>query len=297
MAIDLMGSIIPFSTPSRSTFSSLTSLCIRVQNLPGATLLLKHSTFPRITTLEFELDRIHATSSSETRGLVDDIIAACPANTLENLCLYFQPRDEDDDDFFMPEDAEPIQPDALRPLLKFTRMRKLELFLGWSWDLDNQLIHDMVVAWPDIVFLVLDPSRWWARRKRITIQGLEVLATRCPNLTTFGAVIDDTLPQSITSSTTVLTNGVSKSKLHTLDLGDSWISESAQTAAYLSSLFPELRETSSFYTHEWIDDDREQFRDSSRRRWEEVAELVPVMTEIREEERQSFAAQQEAMQL
>jgi len=289
--VDLTPVSRPFDFPAtnaKPVLSTLLTLRIRASAFEDVIALLQNASYPRLAHLNIFFFSSIQPSHFVVASLFSAIAASCSLTTLKNIELVC----ENDID----RTEGPIGSDAFQPLLRFGQLERLWLALGWTWDMNDVLIRDMARAWPRMKTLQLDPANWCSPEGNwITLQGLEPLATHCPELVLFGATIDArTVPpmDPTPTLTPVSPRRASPSMLRNLYLGDSKINDAPQVAAYLSRLFPKIESIAAYQKHllfgdlaEVELDDEEYERAQGRQRWSEVVALVPLMADVREEER------------
>ncbi|KAH8090991.1 hypothetical protein BXZ70DRAFT_488145 [Cristinia sonorae] len=163
----------PLSAIQPGSFSIIyCTMCISLLHTRTATQVFSKCTFRCIHSLELILRADTATSHPEAAMLFTAIALSNRARTLRNLKisrLVLGPMQ-------LVEDA--VLSDALWPILALP-ICSLVLNLRWSWDLDNDLIHAMAQAWPDLHTLQLDNRGSWPSPSRITTYALEALVEHC----------------------------------------------------------------------------------------------------------------------
>lgn len=116
----------------------------------------------------------------------------------------------------------------------------------------------------------------------VRFSSLELFVTLCPALVSFGAVIDSALPIPAHALISELSNNSNEQcKLKHLSLGHSPLKQTySATAAYLSAMFPRLCIIES-----QVEGEEEGVWPSPQKAWRVVAELVPVIAAVWEQER------------
>ncbi|KAF8887149.1 hypothetical protein BD779DRAFT_1786293 [Infundibulicybe gibba] len=155
--------------------------------------------------------------------------------------------------------------DELRFLFLFTSLTCVSLRTCYGFDIDDAFMGEIATAWPHIRILDIGAIRIIQpfQPQQLTLHGLAPLAELCPELKDLTVHVN---VAHMCSNHFNLCPG-SKSHVEYLDVGRSPILEKSipWTAAYLSVMFPKLREVDS--DHRYIEGDTEP---NSAARWSEV---------------------------
>ncbi|KII89501.1 hypothetical protein PLICRDRAFT_80197, partial [Plicaturopsis crispa FD-325 SS-3] len=137
-----------------------------------------------------------------------------------------------------------ISPVCLEPLTRFSGLRALRCDPVLGYDLGDNDIERLAVAWPCLVELALAAEYGWMVPSRITLAGVATLIRHCPNLSTLDLVLDGTglhsvyiPPWEVIPNTTITV----------INIGNSFIDgDEACMARSLSLLMPRLAEIYSW---------------------------------------------------
>ena len=195
----------------------------------------------------------------------------------------------------------PITRKTLKPLLKLSNLRDVNIHIHHPMHIDDGLLCDMAYAWPNLFRLELR-VRWPLEDSAppATLAGLIPFVNACPSLSELGVAIRTDLsyvPQSLHElrpRCRALEHG-----LEILDVGRSEIQDPLAVAAFLFDLFPKLGAVVCDWPLEedgWADgEDEEEVRrllaeSRIRDKWDHVSWLVSHFSKVRRQER-SWAAE------
>jgi hypothetical protein len=173
-----------------------------------------------------------------------------------------------------------IKIDALAPILALRSLASVIIEIGIPLALSDADLHTIAEAWPKIEILVLGSDPFCIHTRTIAptagIQGLLSLITHCPLLQRVALFLDFTshVTPELIATCSLLTHSVMQ-----LDVGRSWIEESAVVAALFSGVFPNLREfawSGKKNPRSWMDGSH-----GHSASWKEVETLLPVFTATR----------------
>ncbi|KAG2143789.1 uncharacterized protein EDB93DRAFT_1228628 [Suillus bovinus] len=171
---------------------------------------------------------------------------------------------------------------SLKPLFIFKNLLILELNLSGAIlpELDNDGLQKLAVSWPRLRVLILNQKAGLYRVPQVDLTGLVILLEHCPELhqlvLSVNAIIDTKAPPTPPISS------VSNKLITTINFSNSPITKTAEVAAFLSAIVPNLRETLSWTGEVTCPAGSVQ---EYRKRWDDVAELVCVFAEVRKQER------------
>ncbi|KAJ7625503.1 hypothetical protein FB45DRAFT_67399 [Roridomyces roridus] len=265
---------------SESTFRYLESLeiCVARPALAFNFLPALSKACP-LNNLQIGLEEATALES-EARQLCT-VIVDCSPTSVESLSVDFG---QYSDAAAVSSDLYTVVPATLRPLLALTELVTINVTVPFGLCLDDAFVSEMAAAWPLVQHLTLrrpyvlgEPSP----PSLVTVSSLTVFALRCPDLRSLAIPLSDTPPepveeppQSLRPKQTVLT---------LLEVMDSHIQKPFPVAAYLSSVFPNIRFVAT--TRQAMDlgdnDPAPQDAEASKR-WKQVQELIPLLVGIRE---------------
>lgn len=149
-----------------------------------------------------------------------------------------------------------LMPSVIRPLLVFSRLTSLHVTPG-IWDLDNDSLVELALAFPMLEHLHLISRSFWhyyLPYPRVTLRGLLPLVQHCENLTSLGLELDATLGADELED---IPSSVRNNTLLTLKVGDSRIEDALPVAQFLTTVFrnPQVRvewdRGPSLYTKKW----------------------------------------------
>ncbi|KAG1738959.1 hypothetical protein EDB19DRAFT_1712130 [Suillus lakei] len=173
------------------------------------------------------------------------------------------------------QDDDPItNPFSLKPLFSFKNLLILELRGAIIPGLDNDGLQKLAAAWPQKQGYIM-PHKW-------NLTGLVLLLEHCPDLhqlaLSVNAIIDTKAPPALPISS------ISNKLITAIDFCNSPITKTAEVAAFLSAIVPNLRETSSWKGEVMCPGGNVR---EYQKRWNDVAELVRVFAEVRKQEREA----------
>ncbi|KAJ7147779.1 hypothetical protein C8R43DRAFT_952804 [Mycena crocata] len=255
-------------------FPSLAELSINMaSSMDALTALL--CMLPHAPLQTFSFSGTYSTSIRPA-GLFAALRAHCSHSHLTTIHISFRGRDSS-----VP--GNPITPEALRPLLAFTRLRRVQLTADFS--LDNAFCAEMAVAWPDIE--ALDLSLFGVQTNvpsAVTLSGLSSFARHCLHLKHIALPLDAaSVPEAATSTQTALTF---------LDVVYSPIESTAPVARFLSATFPSLKKISTLGDRWRKEEDgfMAPELEAMHRKWKEVEKLASMATAMRAEDEKFWRA-------
>ncbi|KAG0697940.1 hypothetical protein DFH29DRAFT_127128 [Suillus ampliporus] len=181
------------------------------------------------------------------------------------------------------EDDDPVtNPLSLKPLFSFNNLLILELSGAILPGLDNNGLQQLATAWPQLRVLILQQKAGLYRFPHVDLTGLVLLLEHCPDLQqlaiSVNAIIDTKVPPAHPISS------ISNTLITSINFCNSPITKTAEVAAFLSAIVPNLRETPSWTGEVTCLGGAAQ---EYRKRWDSVAELVRVFAEVRKQEREA----------
>lgn len=235
--------------------------------------ILSSSQFPILEAVTFDLESQKPLPGTSFAQLTALIARTCSHSVLRAIDVSSHQCPAEDRN---PDHT--ILPDALRPLLVFSNLHTVVLNAHLCLNLDDVVIRDMALAWPRLTHLWLDPTGRWPIPSRVTLNGLIPLAEKCPQLRKLGIPVNANISMPFSGVAVRPGRGRVNYQLRAIMVGNSYISSSYDTAAFLSDIFPNLRRVDS-----WLDFTEEEGMYKSR--WNEVGKLVPCFTQVRMQER------------
>lgn len=185
--------------------------------------------------------------------------------------------------------------DTLRPVLKCPNLTLFELHWETPLAMSHADLEDLAASWPALETLILNPQPLpSAEPSPLTLDALLPFARHCPRLRTLGLYISASAPHGTLGVTYTPFRSLRK-----LDFGVSSIADAAPVALFLSQLCPsDCRVTSGV---NWPDQDELIAPESEDdmdllnslleaveqhcARWDEVRQVLPLLIELRMEER------------
>jgi hypothetical protein len=218
-----------------------------------------------------------------------DLAAASMARffqTLNNRCSHMALRELEVNSRYAPlTDQRVVDESMFRPLLAFTNLVKVNIWVPFIYRLGNGIMRDIAGSWTKLEVLMISQDAGWGGGSRLTLAGLIPLLS-LPNLTVLNIVVD---ASSVDYTLDMRTTGVSNTRIFSLRLGDSVIQSAHSVAAFLSDVLPNVRVISSWgevaarRASVSLEDARKY-----QSRWQKVAALVETMAKVREQERRSM---------
>lgn len=171
----------------------------------------------------------------------------------------------------------PISHNDIENLFSFKNLVRLSIEAPFSFSLGNDAITHMTQSWRNLECLCLGRAGWKGK-SNINLTGLAHLG-RLPKLKDIFLVVDATGPhEHLETQHLVIPNQL----VTTMDLGNSLMGDPARAAAILSGVFPNLqtirgsRRKENYTGYTW----------QQPGLWDEVAALIPIMAEVRQQERE-----------
>ncbi|KAL1719373.1 hypothetical protein EV715DRAFT_272769 [Schizophyllum commune] len=178
-------------------------------------------------------------------------------------------------------DRTPLSDADMEPLLTFPSLEDLDLESAGGFDLCNETVERMVMAWPHMRNLrlwVKTPPTW---TRRLTIDTLSSLARHCPAL--------ESLEIDFNALGVTLARNPERpplpSSLTSINVQWSPIMSARVVAAYLSVTFPYLSDAVM----------ADEADEEMQKRWKRVGSSVALFRKIRQQERMDALGREPAM--
>ncbi|KAJ7127121.1 hypothetical protein C8R44DRAFT_874200 [Mycena epipterygia] len=180
---------------------------------------------------------------------------------------------------------------TLRPLLNFPNLTVFELIHQNPLDLKMEDLEQLARSWPSLRKLILNNEPVISDHCPLTLKALLPFAQHCPELEQLGLFINAStadLPPTYPARSPPSDQFKPFAKLQRLSMGISLISEEGAVALFLSQLCP----LNTFIEYGVTWETYGQFEELSFAiadrctKWEKVAELLPLLTKLRMEERE-----------
>lgn len=169
--------------------------------------------------------------------------------------------------------------EELSPLLTFTNLLDVSIELNYEFHLDKEDLRIITSSWPHLQHLKLAslrPSQYWPL---ISINDFTYFVGQCPSLEGLTIAFD---ASEACLGTEKPGGGVCYEKIHTLGVLHSPIGDPGNVAAFLSDIFPNLRDIPVFYSEDLeLPDDYYELD----QKWGEVLRLVKLFSLVRTQEK------------
>lgn len=211
-------------------------LTVARQATPHLDTLLSMVSCPRLEILNISLSMDDQPDELFAKTFFSAISRMCSPMALQVLTITWNPTITGTTWF----EASIVHFDVFCPLLLFRNIRRFTSDAFFLIDLDDTKMLEISEAWVSLVKFHLVPGRRVRHpRGQITLKALEYLSMNCPQLEYFSAVMDAQLLPELPSVAT--DNLRDRSKLVSLSLVDSVVTDPVSVAWYLSFLLPSLR--------------------------------------------------------
>jgi hypothetical protein len=169
----------------------------------------------------------------------------------------------------------PIRFQIMSPLLQFRRISHLtnDGSKYSALDLDDNDVACIAQAWPCLTSFSIRPTKYIMVPSRLTLRALIPFVKYCPKLETLSIKINATIIDDYEEKPG---KGLYGDRLQKLNVFDSPIDDPARVAAFLSDIFPNVRNISSTV--------RGAEMPVVGPKWDEVERLIPVFAAVRRQE-------------
>ncbi|KAJ6544789.1 hypothetical protein DFH09DRAFT_873070, partial [Mycena vulgaris] len=178
---------------------------------------------------------------------------------------------------------------TLRPLQNFPNLTIFELIHQNPLDLTMDDLDQLARSWPSLRKLILNNEPAVSEQSALTLKALLPFSRHCPELEQLGLFINASTADLPSSYPTDLTSSYTPfAKLQRLSMGVSLIEEEGAVALFLSQLCPlrtHIEYGVTWETAELIETLLDAMADRCMK-WQKVAELLPLLTKLRMEERE-----------
>ncbi|KAJ6491992.1 hypothetical protein C8R45DRAFT_867506 [Mycena sanguinolenta] len=275
---------LPLRLVAPLRFIALRSLVLRYKIEPVTDFFQRCSGVP-LEDIAVDLDPCPTTAAIDK--LWTALREGCSHSSLLSLAI-------DIEDYDPPEtgDAYMINVQSFRILFCFVNLTSVSIASSVGFDVDDQDMKELVLAWPQIEVLRLQLTPWHTQLRQepeLSLRCLGVLAEQCQSLTDLEITLDATfIPEP---DPKVRTRPVSQSALRNLGVGKSPIvPPTLHVTRFISAIFPSVSELTTYRSRPYCQNDDpeelENFAESIgyHRLWMEVDEQLPILTAIRNEE-------------
>ena len=174
-----------------------------------------------------------------------------------------------------------ITVEHIKPVFKLGNLKTLEVSHRYPLALNIEDLKSLACSWPSLETLILNSEPVLILRSDLTLDALLPFASHCPNLVHLGLFVDASRIHASSAP-------VPFKRLKRLSMGVSIIDDHKSVALYLSRVLPAGCNVECGVT--WDDEElssadtsKEAFERCSR--WEQVDRLLPVLIELRAEEK------------
>ncbi|KAJ7178566.1 hypothetical protein C8R43DRAFT_973786 [Mycena crocata] len=260
-------------------FPSLWDLSLTI-TLGAAVDFMKHSFAPTNLTALFIDSRLVETPSA-VNGLLTMLAETC--QLLESLGIITLVGADGSQTTVAPSTDERLNFSTLCPLEKFPNLINFEIIHLYPLDLRFEDVERLARSWPSLRKLILnnEPFPPSAEDGPLSLKALLPFAQHCPELEQLGLFLHASAADVPRDSSQFKPFA----KLQRLSMGVSTIGDDGDVALFLSRLCP--LNTQIEFGVTWETDETLFEAMSERwRKWTKVAELLPLLTKMRMEERE-----------
>ncbi|KAJ7104266.1 hypothetical protein B0H15DRAFT_809280 [Mycena belliarum] len=270
--------------PSLKTgaFPSLWDLSLTVSLSDGLKFMRDSSAPTNLTSLYFDSHLV------ETPAVVHELLSilAETCHLLESLGIITLINSAN-----TPPSAEVLSFSTLSPLQNFPNLTIFELIHQNPLVLTVDDLDQLARSWPSLRKLILNNEPAASDNSSLTLNALLPFARHCPELEQLGLFINASTADLPSTYSTDVTSASHKpfTKLQRLSMGVSLIDDEGAVALFLSQICPLSTEIE--YGVTWETDALvevpliEEMADRCTK-WQKVAELLPLLTKLRMEERE-----------
>lgn len=249
------------------------------------------------------LDSYDIETPAVFRNLLNIVSENCQLLTFLALVSLRDPRSSAilslESDAYHPDLAISIV--TLKPLFKLSNLTSLELVHQYPLALKSEDIRLFAVSWPSIRSLMLNTEPVHLTKSNLTLEDLLPFAQHCTKLRHLGLFIDAKSPTSEMTSTPSSLSPLATSTLPTvqfkslerLSMGVSLIEDDNAVTLFLSQILPLNCQLDSGITWDETLPVHPEVSSAVQDRctlWFKVADLLPVLTKLRAEERTRMRA-------
>ncbi|KAK7681639.1 hypothetical protein QCA50_015373 [Cerrena zonata] len=159
-----------------------------------------------------------------------------------------------------------IRPPNLAPFLTLPYISSFDMEASWCFDLDDEFLRTMAIAWPHLESFTIDPAGSWPKSAdcRLTVAGLLPIVQHCSRISAISCRLEGNVP-SVYSAGDVYEDAKFEPAKDVLCLtvGDSCVSDVENVAVYIYKMFPYLEEIYSW-------DDKDNDEQPNREMWDSV---------------------------
>ncbi|KAG6849147.1 hypothetical protein H0H93_010936 [Arthromyces matolae] len=267
---------------NEGSFPSLFDLSMTITFRDATNFLSRPFSPPNLTIMYIDSPSIETPSS--VLAFLTAIPDACPLLKALTLASYIDPTVTFTS---APEKGDCITIDTLRPLLKCPNLTAFEIEHPYPIHLEPDDVEEIASSWPGVETLVLNTQTTYIEQTNLTLRSLLPFARHCPKLRILGLFLNATTADFPAPDPDSAYQLPIFRSLRQLSMGVSLIQEEGAVALFLSQLCPLHCGVEWGVTWDMSTEDLEIFCSLQPRfqKWEKVAELLPLLTRLRIEER------------
>ncbi|KAF8550082.1 hypothetical protein OG21DRAFT_1514508 [Imleria badia] len=266
--LDFMLSTTFPTSESPLFFPNLHDLKLQSKSLEAISRLLSQALLPAIT--DFVI--VGNCPSRQELSILTDIQTSGASSAIESLRLTQSlllsrnvPRSE----------APVLCFENLRPCMKFSNLRHINLAIGWNVDLTDSDLLTLTLAWPRLETLSINSGWGWNTPRGVTPNGLLQLLHTCRSLSRIALVIDTRSYTELPSSGSLASLGLTLPPRYSINLLDSIIE--AESVPAIVAFFVSIAPCSDISLAAWHRNGRMVKRprwEEYRARWDDVCKQV-----------------------
>lgn len=269
--------------PANPSFRSLKTLYLQFDSLQQAIDFLGAVFFCSVTTVSIFFKDTTFPPPPQVERLATSISIHFSKDSLSDITISSKcsPR--------LPWDtSKAIRPLHLAPFLSLPNISGFEIEANWCYDLDNELLRNMALAWPNLEALRIAPFGSWPRSEdcRITLYGLLPFVEHCPKISSVHCRIEGLAPTTYDDNGEATDVDDHRHLIHTeglqyLSVGDSKVTHVENAAVFISKLCPWLE---VIYAWEDVTFEDGDVRSHHLRNWYSVQCWAKRLGAVRREE-------------
>ncbi|KAK7062444.1 hypothetical protein R3P38DRAFT_3251741 [Favolaschia claudopus] len=258
--------IHPIPSTSCSLFRFLRDLTLSNMGIEQATAFLLLCCSSPLSS--FRTPLLHysdASTPAQVEALYDALVVACAPGSLQTLELQLNG---------VAIAAQPMTMDKsmLSKLTRFSNLTTLIISGPFAFDLNDDDVFELVVAWPSMTHLDFSPDYACDIPPSVTLQSLQTLAERCTQLSSLSLNLDATAIPS-PPPRRIVNHSLSDISV----CSSSNISDPVAVARFLAGLCPNLDTIwTAIDNTEEVEDDWDAVAIERHERWKQVERLLPA---------------------
>ncbi|KAJ7466160.1 hypothetical protein B0H11DRAFT_59099 [Mycena galericulata] len=276
----LLGSSSTLPAPSEELSPILDELDTTVTDISAVSQVLVALRHPVLSRLYVQFPR--NTPANTIAECYKTVAANCDQDSLEALSI-----DVENPLTNMPASpvlVDPVRSQTLLPLFMFGHLTRVTLSAPVGFDLDDTAAADVARAWPRITYLTLGAIHSMHVPSRMTLCALLSFAKFCPCLCHLQLQLDATVVPQWDAQKSDKKRPRQKT-LTSLDVLGSPVGPPLAVAAFLSSIFSNLRSLNTGYVPRRTGEDPPFVHSARRQKWKDAEAALAVLGTVRTEER------------